>query len=150
MHLMNVLTLFGTEEKAKQWLIEKLWNNQIRCPKCQSCNIQCGTKHATMDYRCRDCPHKTKFSIKTGSVMEGSQWSYQIWAVAIYLVTNNTKGISWVRLAKACGMTQKSAWFLLQRIRWAFDIKKQKLKGTVEVDETYMGGKRKEFSSLGR
>ncbi len=103
-----------------------------------------------MRHRCRGCPHKTKFSLKTGSVMEGSQWSYQVWAVAIDLVTNNTKGISWVRLAKACGMTQKSAWFLLQRIRWAFDIKKQKLKGTVEVDETYMGGKRKEFSSLGR
>ena len=146
MNLMKLLRLFSTEEKAKQWLMKELWNNQIQCPKCQSCNIQHDAKHSSMPYRCRDCPNKTKFSIKTGSVMEGSKLSYQTWAVAIYLVTNNTKGISSVRLAKELGITQKSAWFLLQRIRLGFEIKKEKLKGTMEVDETYLGGKRKNMS----
>ncbi len=55
------------------------------------------------------CPNKAKFSLKSGSVMEGSQWSYPTWAVAIYLIANHTKGISSVRLAKECGITQKSA-----------------------------------------
>lgn len=83
------------------------------------------------------------FSVKTGTVMEGSNLKYRHWAVAIYLFSTNIKGISSMRLHRELGISQKAAWFMLQRLRKAYDLEIGPFAGPIEVDETYMGGKEK-------
>lgn len=75
--------------------------------------------------------------------MEGSKIKLQHWAIAIYMATTGLKGVSSLKLHRELGITQKSAWFMLQRIREAFDVGHAKLQGIVEIDETYIGGKDK-------
>ena len=83
------------------------------------------------------------FSIKTGTVMEASNLPYRAWAVGIYLFTTNIKGVSSMRLHRELGISQKAAWFMLHRLRLAFDAETGPFTGPVEVDETHIGGKRK-------
>ena len=99
-----------------------------------------------MTYRCRDCmtgKSKTMFSLKTGTVMEGSNLKYRAWAVGIYLFTTNLKGVSSMKLHRELGISQKAAWFMLHRLRMAFDAETGAFSEPVEVDETYMDGKMK-------
>ncbi len=94
-----------------------------------------------MTHRCRDCEDRKMFSLKTGSVMEGSKLGYQKWAIAIYLLTTNLKGVSTMKLHRDLAITQKSAWHLAHRLRAAWGEQKTvKLAGPVEVDESYFGG----------
>ncbi len=84
------------------------------------------------------------FSIKTGTVMEGSKLKYRIWAIGIYLFTTNIKGISSMKLHRELGIGQKAAWFMLHRLRKAYEIEVGPFSsGPVEVDETFIGGKEK-------
>ena len=83
------------------------------------------------------------FSLKTGTVMEGSNLKYRVWAVGIYLFTTNIKGISSMKLHRELGIGQKAAWFLLHRLRKAFEAEVGLFTGPVEVDETFIGGKEK-------
>ena len=94
-----------------------------------------------MTHRCKDCPSKPRFSIKTGTVMQSSKLSYQTWALAIYMLTTNIKGVSSMRLHRELKITQKSAWHLLHRLRKSYEAGEIKFAGPVEVDKTYMGGK---------
>ena len=92
-----------------------------------------------MPYRCRDC--RRYFSVRTGTVMARSPLSLRKWAFAIYLDATSVKGVSSLRLAEYIGVTQKTAWFMQQRIREAFvDQMPELFAGPVEVDETYVGG----------
>ena len=102
-----------------------------------------------MAYRCKDC--RKHFSVRTGTVLEESRLPLQKWLMAIYMMTTACKGIPSTQMAKELGTTQKSAWFLAQRIREAF-LSKEATSGNgsgtlgggeVEVDETYVGGKEK-------
>jgi len=90
------------------------------------------------------------FSLKTGNIMEGSKLSYQTWAIAIYLVTTSLKGVSSMKLHRDLEITQKSAWHLAHRLRRAFEASTQLFEGPVEVDETYIGGKRKNMPKAKR
>ena len=83
------------------------------------------------------------FSLKTGNIMEGSKLGYKTWALAIYLVTTNLKGISSMKLRRDLEITQKSAWHLAHRIRKAFETGNPEFTGPVEADETFVGGRRK-------
>ena len=96
-----------------------------------------------MTHRCRDCEGKPMFSLKTGTVMEGSNLKYRVWAVGIYLFTSNIKGISSMKLHRELGIGQKAAWFMLHRLRKVFEAKVGPFAGPVEVDETFIGGKEK-------
>ena len=100
--------------------------------------MQTGSVRRSHPFRCRAC--RKGFSVKTDSVMHGSQLSYSKWAMAIYLMTRS-KGVSSVQLAKDIEVTQKTAWFLSHRIREAMKSGDLNLKGPVEVDETFVGGK---------
>ena len=80
------------------------------------------------------------FSLKTGTIMQGSNLGYQVWAIAIYLLTTNLKGVSSMKLHRDLGITQKSAWHLAHRLRQSFKVEDCRFSGTVEVDETYVGG----------
>ena len=102
-----------------------------------------------MPYRCRDC--RKYFSIKTGTLMAGSPLPLLKWMYAIYLDTTSLKGVASMKLHRELGITQKSAWYMQQRIREAFADQGPPvlMQGPVEVDETYVGGKRKTLTGRG-
>ena len=139
LRLLDVADMFGDEMKAMEWLAEQRWQGTPYCPHCSSTNVQCWIKHPSQTHRCRDCPSRKMFSIKTGTVMESSNLSYREWAIGIYLFTTNLKGISSIKLHRELGIGQKAAWFMLQRLRKAYELEVGVLARPGEVDETYMG-----------
>ena len=136
----QITNLFPNEEVAEQWFAQTRWPNGPACPHCQSDNVQSGTKHKTMPYRCRSC--RKRFSVRVGTVLENSRLDLRIWAIAIYIQTTGLKGTSSMKLYRDLGVTQKTAWYLAHRIRETWDDK-QAMLGPVELDETYIGGKDK-------
>lgn len=150
---MEVADMFRDEDTARDWIASQRWPDGPHCPRCGSVNVQHPIAHKTMTHRCRDCytgKSKTMFSIKTGTVMEGSNLKYRAWAVAIYLFTTNIKGVSSMRLHRELGISQKAAWFMLHRLRMAMEAETGPFAGPVEADETYIGGKRKNKSNAER
>ena len=145
--LLEIADKFSNEEKAKNWLETIRWKEGVYCPYCGSFNVQSNIKHKTMTHRCRDCPKKKMFSLRTGTIMEGTKLKYRVWAIGLYLYSTNIKGVSSMKLHRELGITQKSAWFMLHRLRKASDNGLVVFKGPVEVDETYIGGKRKNMSN---
>ena len=141
--LRQLLTRFPDDNAARIWLEKKFWPNGPTCPHCGTTNAQINIKHRTMTHRCRECPKKPMFSLKTGTVMESSKLGYQTWVLAMYLLTTSPKGISSIKLAHELGISQKSAWHLAHRIRKAWTSPRAKYAGPVEADETYIGGKEK-------
>ena len=149
--LLQVADMFRDEDQARHWLELQRWPHGPCCPECGSLNVQSGIRHRTMTHRCRDCPEKTFFSLRKGTIMEGSKLSYRVWAIGIYLFLTNIKGISSMRLHRELGISQKAAWFLLHRLRKAMEAERSfAFTGPVEADETYMGGKRKNMSNAKR
>ena len=137
--LMELADRFPNEEAAREWFEAILWPTGERdCPRCGSLNThEC--KHAKMPYRCRDC--RKYFSVKTGTVMAGSPLPLRKWVYAIYLDSTSLKGVSSMKLHRDIGVTQKTAWFMQQRIREAFaEVGPLVFDGPVEVDEGYFGG----------
>ena len=138
--LAGLFRMFPDDATAEAWFAEKRWPDGAQCPHCKHPSVQSGAKHPTMPYRCRGC--KKRFSVKTGTVMEGSNLSYQTWAIAVYRMTTSLRGVSSMQLHRDLGITQKAAWHLAHRIRQAFmDPADRLMDGPVEVDETFIGGK---------
>jgi len=140
--LVELMKLVPDDKAAEAWFIKTWYPNGLHCPECGSHDIkECGYQCAP--YRCRGC--RAQFSIKRDTVMHNSHLGYQKWLIAIYLVTTSIKGISSMKLHRDLGITQKTAWHMIHRIRQAWQIDKDDTpeKGTVEVDETYIGGKEK-------
>ena len=137
--LIDITRMFPDDKTAEQWFAESRWPDGPRCPYCDSENVQSGAAHKTMPYRCRSC--RKRFSVKTGTVMEASNLGYQTWAIAIYLLMTNLKGVSSMKLHRDLGISQKSAWHLAHRLREAWrQYEATEYKGPVEVDECYIGG----------
>jgi len=137
---------FPDETAARLFFETNRWGDTKACPHCGSVSVVECKDHKPMPYRCRDC--RKHFSVRTGTVLEESKLPLHKWLMAIYMMTTARKGIPSTQMAKELGCTQKSAWFLAQRIREAWlsgsasDISGGgKLGGTVEVDEAYIGGK---------
>ncbi len=115
-------------------------------PFCHTHNGQSNINHKTMTHRCRQCEGKPMFSLKTGTVMEGSKLPYRPWAIATSLFTTNIKGVSSLKLHRDLGISQKAAWFMLHRLRKAYEIEVGPFNGPIEVDEHYSGGKYRNMS----
>ena len=138
MSLVEMMKMFPNDEVAEKWFKEVRWGDQIECPKCGSHNIQEKTTHPDMPHRCRSC--RKFFSVRTGTVMEGSNLGYQKWAIAIYQMMTNLKGVSSMKLHRDLDIAYKNAWHLAHRIRELYtDNDLIRLAGIVEIDETYMG-----------
>ena len=137
--LAEIFRMFPDDASAEATFAAERWSAGVACPDCGSMSVQAGAAHKTMPYRCRDC--RKRFSVKTGTVMEGSNLGYQTWALASYLLTTNLKGVSSLKLHRDLGITQKSAWHLAHRLRKAWEEEGEEFTGPVEVDETYIGGK---------
>ena len=143
--------MFPDNEKSRKWLEAQIWPHGPYCPHCGSFNVQCDIKHNTMTHRCRDCPNRPQFSLKTGNVMQSSNLGYRDWAIAIYLLTTNLKGVSAMKLHRELEIAYTTAWHLAHRLRAAFeDGEMPKMNGPVEVDETHIGGKRKNMPKARR
>ena len=141
--LTKLFRMFPDDATAEKWFTTQRWGNEPTCPHCGSTNVQSGAKHKTMPYRCREKECAKRFSVRTGTVMQASNLGYQTWAVAIYLVTTSLKGVSSMKLHRDLEVTQKSAWHLAHRLRKAFEVEVEPFSSTVEVDETFIGGKEK-------
>lgn len=139
--LVEMLQSFPDEKSCIQYLTTIRWRNGEYCPYC-GCETVYHFKNGTI-HKCADC--RQKFSIKVGTIFEDSKVSLKKWFIAIYLITSHKKGISSIQLAKDLKVTQKTAWFMLHRLREAAKTKSYNapLKNEVEVDETYIGGKEK-------
>ena len=139
--LKKIMQMFPDDATAEKWFEKLRWPNGPKCPHCGSSNVQAGIKHPRMTHRCRECPKRPMFTLRMGTAMEGTKLGYQTWAIAIYLISTNIKGISSMKLHRDLGITQKSAWHLAHRLRKSFETGNKLFRGPVEVDETYMGGK---------
>lgn len=132
---------FPNEEAARQYFERNRWAGEVSCPHCGSVSVAEVKNHKPMPYRCRDC--RQHFSVRTGTVLAESRLPLHKWLMAIYMMTTARKGIPSTQMARELGITQKSAWFLAQRIRetWLAKSDGDNMGSQVQVDETYFGGK---------
>ena len=144
--------MFPDEATATKWFESTLWNGERCCGHCGSINTHNVPNRKPMPYRCRDC--RKYFSVRTGTPLAHSNVKLRKWAVAIYLELTSLKGISSMKLHRDIGVRQPTAWFMLHRIREAWGKAENgngtPFSGPVEVDETYMGGKRRNMSNAKR
>ena len=139
--LLDVMRMFPDNKTAEKWFAETRWPDKPACPYCGSLSVLSGAKHKTMPYRCREKGCRKRFSVRTGTVMQDSKLGYQVWAMAVYLMTTGIKGTSSMNLHRDLGITQKSAWHLAHRIRETWTDAQPAFVGPIEVDETFVGGK---------
>lgn len=132
----QLFEMFPDQETARAYLEGRLWPNGPRCPVC-GLGERITARKAGF-YRCNQC--KEDFTVRTGTVFERSHVPLHKWVYAMYLLVTSRKGISSMQLAKEIGITQKSAWFVLHRLREACGSNLEKLQGIIELDETYVGG----------
>lgn len=146
--LQQAIRLFSDYENCKAFMVALRWPDGVKCP-------QCGSDHVTYlekdrRWKCYAKHPSPKFTLKTGTVFEDSPLGLDKWLPVMWLLTNSKNGVSSYEIHRAMGVTQKTAWFMLQRGRLAMqDITGGKLGGEVEVDETFIGGKARNMH-LGR
>lgn len=148
--IRRLLKMFPDDETAERWFTMIRWPHGPACPHCGSINVQSGASHPTMPYRCRERECRKRFSLRTGSVMESSKLGYQTWAIAVHLVGVSLKSVSSMRLHRDLEITQKSAWHLAHRLREVYRQGHTLFEGPIEVDETLIGGKRRNKSNKER
>ena len=134
------LDMIPDAEAARLYLEDRRWHGSPSCPLCGAFEkITARTGKRVGYYRCHDCAGE--FTVRTGTIFERSHVPLNKWVYAMYLVVTARKGVSSLQLSKEIGVTQKTAWFMLGRLREAVGDDDDKLSGVVEVDETYIGGK---------
>ena len=147
--IVQLMDMFPTEVAATAWFESVIWPDGRHCPKCGSTRTG-EAKHRFMPYWCTDC--RSYFSVKTGTAMQASKIPLRKWAIAIYMCLTSLKSVSSMKLKRDIGVSQPTAWFMMQRIReaWGDDDGEGPFDGPVEFDETYFGGKRKNKSNAER
>jgi transposase-like protein len=138
--LLEAVKFFSDRDNCREYLVARRWPNGVTCPTCGSKAVYfdktrqgwtCTTKHPLR-----------KFSLKTGTIFEDSPLGLDKWLPTVWMITNCKNGVSSYEIHRAIGVTQKTAWFMLQRIRLAMQAEDGgKIDGEVEVDETFIGGK---------
>lgn len=141
----QMLEVLNTDEACRMFLENMRWGNEPICPHCGSQNkdhYKLKTKGVFKgQYKCKDC--RERFTVTVKTMFEGSHIPLRKWFIAIYIFSSHKKGISSHQLARDLGITQKSAWFVLGRLRHSFDQKApiKQFTGITEADETFIGGK---------
>lgn len=128
---------FPDEQAAVAFVEKQIWGDSPVCPRCGGGST--APRPKIKGHRCRKCD--TNFTVRHGTIFENSRLPLQKWLYAIYLLQTARKGISSLQLSKELDITQKSAWFVLHRLREACNLTAAPLSGVVEIDETYIGGK---------
>ena len=147
--LLESVTFFADEGRAHDFLAGMRWSGNVNCPHCESANVgtlsvstRTNAKGKTLTRRvwnCKAC--KKQFTVKVGTIFEDSPLSLSKWLPAIWMICNAKNGVSSYEIHRALGITQKSAWFMLHRIREAMRNGLGMFTGVVEADETYIGGR---------
>ena len=137
--LIELFEKFPDDDAARKWFEETRWPNGRVCAKCGSVSTREVPNEKPMPYWCTDC--RSYFSVKTGTVMQSSNLPLRKWAIAIYQILTNIKGVSSMKLHRDLKIRQATAWHMLHRIRKAMRRGEPLFEGPVEVDETYIGGK---------
>ena len=139
--LYDLLKAFPDELSAIKHFETLRWKNGAYCPHCGSTKVYDFADQKT--HKCGEC--RKRFSVKVGTIFEDSKIGMQKWCMAIWLITSHKKGIASTQLATDISVTQKTAWFMLHRLRCAAQTKSfnRPLNGPVEADETFVGGKEK-------
>lgn len=138
--LIEAIRYFSDKQVCHDFMAALRWpDGKVQCPRCESEKV--GFIKTRRTWQCKGC--KKQFSVKLGTIFEDSPLGMEKWLPAVWLIANAKNGISSHELGRALGVTQKSAWFMLHRIRLAMQSGSfnKFLKGEVEVDETYIGGK---------
>lgn len=144
--LVHLIETLQTENDCREFLEKLRWNYQPICPHCGSVSenhykLRSRGRFKGL-YKCKDC--RNRFTVTVGTMFEGSHIPLRKWFLAIYIFSSHKKGISSVQLAKDINVTQKTAWFMLSRIRHNFRDKSEIIfDGITQADETYVGGKNK-------
>lgn len=144
--LWEFMVVFPDDHSCREYLYKLRWTSGAICPYCKNTKIY----HYSDDvrYKCSDC--KKQFRVTTGTVFDSRNLSLQKMFLAYFLLTSSKKGISSIQLSRYLQITQKTAWKLSHKIKQSLtEPIREKLTGTVEIDETYVGGKRR-FSKRGR
>jgi transposase-like protein len=137
--LFQMMAAFPDEQSAIDHFTAIRWAEGAFCPLCGSTKVYHFSDKRT--HKCGDC--RKRFSIKVGTIFEDTKIELRKWMMAVWLITSHKKGIASTQLAKDIGVTQKTAWFMLHRLRHAARTQSfnKPLDGEVEIDETYVGGK---------
>lgn len=137
--LFSVMEYFTTDQICKQTIAQYRWSDgDVVCPYCGGHHC-----HLCKDnrYLCKHCNHK--FNVTVGTIFENTKISLRKWFIAMYLISSHKKGIASHQLARDIKVTQKTAWFILQKVRTLYGQTVNKLSGEVECDEAYIGGREK-------
>src|SRR5438477_6729682 len=139
--LRNAIVYFSDIEHCREFMVELRWpDGVVRCPRCNSDHVLWIAKERV--WKCYEKHDHAKLSLKTGTIFEDSPIALEKWLPAAWLIINCKNGISSYELGRDLGVTQKSAWFMLHRIRLAMQSGTfGKLSGEIEADETFIGGK---------
>jgi transposase-like protein len=140
MNFVKLVEQFSDETKAREYLTELRWPQGVCCPRCESVTVTAIKNRP--QYSCNNCEYQ--FSVKSGTIFNDSHLPLWKWFLAVYLMTESKKGMSACQIQRSLAISYPTAWYLCHRVRSAIkEVNPAPLKGTVEVDETYVGGKRR-------
>ena len=135
--IISVIRFFNNEDVCRQTLAEARWGDDVVCPHCGEHHC---AKRKDGRFRCNKCKHN--FSCTTGTIFQNTKLPLQKWFIAMYLMSSHKKGVSSLQIMRDCEVTQKTAWFILHKIRGLYAQNDSKsLRGKVEMDEMYLGGR---------
>src|SRR5476651_1818523 len=139
--LHAAIKYFADDERAFEYMKSVRWpDGKISCPRCGCDEVSFISTRKL--WTCKKCVTKKQFTIRVGTILEDSAISFEKWIAAFWLIANAKNGISSYEIGRSIGVTQRTGWFMLQRIRLAMQNGTiVKMGGTVEVDESWIGGK---------
>ena len=138
--LQAAILYFENADNCREYMMARRWPDGVTCPTCGSAKVTFSVKHNR--WQCGSHHAKRQFTLKTGTIFEDSPLGLDKWLCAMWMVINCKNGVSSYEIARDLGVTQKSAWFMLHRLREIMqDPKATKLSGEIEADETFIGGK---------
>lgn len=139
--LQEAVVYFSNPDNCREYIVPRRWPNGVTCPTCGSVGVTFQPKHNR--WQCSAHHDRRQFTLKTGTIMEDSPIGLDKWLTTMWLVASNRNGVSSWELHRAINVTQKTAWFMLHRVRLAMqdELTGGKFGGEVEVDETFIGGK---------
>lgn len=137
--LIEAINYFSDLDVCVEYVAKLRWTNGVICPTCGSADVRYIKTRRI--WECKTQHPKRQFSIKVGTIFEDSAIGLNKWLAAIWMIANAKNGVSSYEIARGLGVTQKTAWFMMHRIRLAMGIDDSKFSGSVEADETFIGGK---------
>ena len=147
--LQEAVMYFSNPANCREYLVARRWPKGVTCPRCGSTDVLFLQKYNR--WSCRKPHDARQFTLKTGTIFEDSPIGLDKWLTAMWQVVNCKNGISSYEVHKAIGVTQKTAWFMDHRIRFALGVGSiNKLSGEVEADETFIGGKARNMHAFKR